>query len=438
MQRVSNSSEDPASVGTARQAWRWQLIPALGLLLLGIASCYWASARLGTDFASYQAMALSIVKGWPIYDFEFHRQLFPKAFGLPGPNGMFYPPVTGIAVLPLALFDYHVGKLVWFGVMVTVGVLGVRAVVRTARPGSPSYLWVGGAGLVLLCSCVRWGMTSLQGAPLMLGLLCLLVAALHEKRWTAAFLLTLFAVMFKMTMAVPFVGALLLYRRYGAALAAGASSVALNALAFARLGGMTAVHQYRANIAIVERPNDINTADPFDLMSIPRLDWSYLLTGLTGHVSLARALSLALCVSMAAWIAYAALRTGVPKDLRTLAVFLCGFVSLGTVAVYHHQYDAALFVVPFLLLALTQARRKESHTGLWLMFPLALLVTLLPIARVEIFLIQQFGLVSVGYFNMAFPVTVTLTTLGSLLMIAEHSQEFDPPFSLKARRRSKA
>jgi len=375
------------------------------------------------DFASYHLMARALVERLPIYSFDFQRAVFPAEYNLGPPPGMFYPPATGFAVLPFAFLPYWLGQVSFLALMLIMVVVGVRALVKAARPDAGREVWMATAGLVLLSACIRWGTTPLQGAPIVFALLSLFAIALHLERWNVALAIAIVVTTFKITLALPFLGGLFLYRRYGAAVITMAIWGGLNLVGFVRLGGRDALQGYRDNMKVVESLHQINTPDPWDPISIPRLDWTYLLNGLSGQLAASRALGMALSVATALWLAYAAWRVGRPPSLRALGAFLSAFVCLGTLAIYHHQYDVSLFVAPLLLLCLTPRELGESPWATRLLLPLAAIAALLPVGKVQQLLRSHFGDGAVGLMNVAFPIATSLALIGSVLLVQHYLQK---------------
>jgi hypothetical protein len=275
-------------------------------------------------------------------------------------------------------------------------------------------------------------MTALQGAPLMLGLLCLLVVALQTERLLLAAAIGIFATSFKATLALPFLGLLLLHRRYRATALAVGTLAGLSLLGFVRTGGMEAWHHFQANAALVEAFGDINTPDPWDGISIPRLDWKYLLYGLTRNLLLAKVGTLAAACAVGLWLVWQSRRARVPIDLTRTAAFLTPSVCLGCLAVYHHHYDVSLMIAPLLLTLLgPPALRRQPH-ALALMLPLTLLMVLLPVAKVQLFVIDHFGSSAIGFLNLSFPVAVTLALIGGLLVLYRCNTQSGHPTGLGA------
>jgi hypothetical protein len=395
-----------------------RFVPWIGaaVLAIGIAASFIAARRQGGDFACMYFTAAGLVEKLPIYDFEWQKHAFPERLGIPAPQGMFYPPATGLALLPFGFLPFPIARTVWFVLMCTALVLGVRALVLQVRPGTGTREWLLIAGLVLLTAAVRWGMTPQQGAPLILGVLGLFAAAVHQGRWTWATLLAAFAVSFKTTLSLPFLGILVLYRRYASAAIAVGSLVLLNVAGFARLGGTAAFKAYQTNVAGLEAIDDINTPDPWSLSSVPRIDWIYLWDGLIRRVPESRLLALASAGLVGLWLLWQAYRTNRPT-LVSLSAFMLGFTCLTNVSVYHHHYDLGLLVAPLLLVWLGPAELRQPWRARWLMLPLMVIMAVLPVALLQRWVAAALGPVGRGLLNLSFPVALTLTLVFALLLV---------------------
>lgn len=382
----------------------------------------WLRARTGNDYAVLHAMAVGVVQHTNVYLLNA-----PGAVGT-GVVGMVYPPATSFPVFWLAFLPFELGRLVWFVIMNATLVLGVRALVRFAAPTRPAYVWMLCAGGLLFSASIRWGMMLLQGAPFMLGMLCLFVVALLEDRKWLSLVLALIAACFKMTLALPFVGLLLLYRRLGATAVVGASWVTLNALGFWAMGGAAAFATYRNNVAVFEELNsfNINGPDPWLGVSLPRLDWVFLFFGLTRDLELSRVANLIVAAGVASWLLREGWRTAIPPAMPRTTTFLAALVCLGSLCVYHHQYDACLFFAPVLLVGLDLSSYRRLGWGIWLTVPFALIITLLPIGVVQGAIETLFGTHWVGLLKLSFPISITLALIGSLGMLsrsAPHRRE---------------
>jgi len=275
------------------------------------------------------------------------------------------------------------------------------------------------AGIVLMSAAMRWGMMLLQLAPIVLGLLCLFVVALHTGRPKLAMAIAMLVLWMKMTLAVPFLGLLGVYRRFGALFAVVASWLALNVFGFWRFGN-NSFAGYRQNIALLEDITKISSPDPWRTVALPRLDWVSLAYGITLNLTLSRILSLVLGAVFALWLLRAWWSSSKTLTLENTALFLPALVCFGSAAVYHHQYDAVLFFAPALL-AWVCLERRITLAAL-LCAPLLLMIVAMPIGKVQDVLLQWLGLFGVGLLKLSFPVVFTLALFGSMLNLSRRSR----------------
>lgn len=399
---------------------RLALLAGVGVLALGAFASVLATQRLGTDFATLHLTAVGVATADPIYDLGWQRAAFHTRYGLGYPPGMFYPPATGVALLPFAFLPYKLGQWIWFALLTAAVVLGIRAVVRHGKPQGSAAIWTGLGGAALLTAVVRWGITPLQGAPLILGALFFFVLALHSGRDKLAFVIAAYVAAFKITLALPFFGLLVLHRRHATWVGALALAVGANVLAFARMGGMAIFRAYQANVALAEAVDDINTPNPWVTFSIPRLDWAYLFYGTTGNIALSRAVTLAASAAAGLWVLREMRRYGKSPDLATTSVFLLPLVCLSLLSVYHHHYDASLLIAPLAFIAAGSAQLRRPRWALGLVAPIVALMTFFPVRVVRDLLWRAFGERAVGLMNIAFPIAVTLALVGSLVLLRRH------------------
>ncbi len=394
---------------------RMTLAGAVVVLLAGLI-VNWTTGRGGVDFPSMYVTGHSLITGTNLYG-PGVTEVFPQRYGVAQPMGMFYPPATAFSMLPFALLPYELGKLAWRLTIVLILVFGVRSLIRVIAPRSGSHVWMLCAGGILLSSTLRWGMMLLQGAPVVLGLLCLFVAALHGGRTTLGSALAIIAVAIKMTLALPFVGILLLRRRFFTAFAAGATWVLLNVLGFLRMGGLSVFKDYQRNVTTLESFGNINAPDPWNPLSLPRLDWTSLIYGLTGYLPLARLANLALAGAVTAWLLWKGVRTREPMSLRSTALFLPPLVCLGSLCVYHHQYDACLFFAPALVAYFVIGRRSLPRWALVLVAPLFSMILFLPIGLAQRVADDALGPFGVGLLHLSFPVAFSLALIATLAVL---------------------
>jgi hypothetical protein len=390
----------------------------VGMLLAGLTASWFSFARGGVDYAVLHTMATGLFQGTNVYELNDPNEV---GFGI---VGMVYPPATAFAVLPLALLPYPVAKTVFFLLTNLVLVTGVVALVRKAAPRASWSLPTLAVGVVLASASIRWGMMLLQVAPLMLGLLCWFVALADTRPRTALAVATL-ATALKMTLALPFLGLLLLQRRFVGLVICCGTWVVLNALGFLRMGE-AAFSTYQANVAVFEVDDasfNINGPDPWVGVTLPRLDWAFLFFGLTGNLPVARIGNLIASGATALWLLREGLRVPPVPSLPTTLLFLAPLVYLGSLCVYHHQYDACVVLAPLLLAASMFERVQQPRWALLANLPLALLVLLVPIGAVQNLIMPRFGHLGVGLLKLSFPVTFTLALIGSLALLRRNLGE---------------
>jgi hypothetical protein len=388
------------------------------LLVAGIVFSWVASARQGGDVIYPYMLSHSLIHGEPIYDRQWELENIPTITGQRRPGeGFFYPAGTGFSTLPLAMFSFRNAQLLWLAILIGVVVLGTRELTRMGDERERTATWMAIAGLVLLSASIRWGMTPLQGAPLVMGLLCLFVICIDREKYGAAFAITMFVLVFKFTVALPFVGLMLVRGRWReiavAVVIAGLAQVA----GFARVGGAAAFSAYTQGVAGLEALGSINTPDPWDPMSSPRLDWTYLYTGLVGSAEFGKRLSQGTALLVAIWLSWSAWRLRDRRDRHATATILLAITCFGILCVYHHHYDVSSALVPLIMLATMHLNGTiKLPTSFWILIgPLAVMMALLPVATVQGLLQSVGGPTASGYVNIAFPISVTLALIASCL-----------------------
>lgn len=390
----------------------------MALLVTGIVCSWWAAARHGGDVIFPYMLSHSVIHGEPIYDRQWQLENIPAITGQSRPGeGFFYPAGTGFSTLPLAALSFRNAQFLWLAVLIGGVVLGTRALVRTWGKRESTATWMAIAGLVLLSASIRWGMTDLQGAPLVMGLLCLLVVWIDRDKYGAAFAITTFVLVFKFTVALPFVGLMLLRGRWREIAIAVAIAGLAQVAGFARVGGTAAFSAYTQGLAGLEALGSLNTPDPWDPMSSPRLDWTYLYTGLTGAPDIGKRLSQVTTLLVAIWLSWSAWRLRRRLDRQVTATILLAVTCFGILCVYHHHYDLSVAFVPLMMLAIMHLGGIiQLPTSFWVLVgPVAVIMTLLPIATSQRILLSLGGPTASGYMNIAFPISVTLALIASCL-----------------------
>jgi len=391
-------------------------ICGLTCLALAIGSCWWSSTRIGagTDIFPLHFIGLGVLNGIHIYDHAVQSEQFASRYAVGLPE-VVYPPSTGFAMAPFSLLPASLVPGVWLFAMIIVAVLGLRSLAQFLRPKANWALW---AAVVLLSSCIRWGVTPLQGAPLMMGLLALFYPAVIREKYGRAGVIAAYAVAFKFTMALPFVGLLAIRRKWGIVLFLACSWAALNVLGFARVGGLTAFADYRHSVAGFESMAYINTPDPWASFSVPRVDLVYLLYGITRNVPLSHFLTLAACGLTLGYLTLRAWQFGSGAVRSHLPAFIMPLVCVSMLSVYHHHYDLALAAVPLMLAWLPPSSLPSAPHAILgpLTWPLAAVMAFVPVGTVQSAL-NLFSPVAVGIFHMAFPIATCLALFDSLRVL---------------------
>jgi Glycosyltransferase family 87 len=406
------------------------LLASSGVALITVAMVinWLGSERQGQDFGYIYSAAVAIATGAPLYDTEWQRIVFPT-WGLPPPPlGIFYPPATGFTALPFAALPYTVAKATWFFLLNLLVILGVRGIVKLLRPDSTPGVWLLAAGAVLVSSCMRWGMAHLQGAPLVFALLAFLVVGLHTQRPAVVLFVAAYATTFKFTIAFPFLGLLFLHKRYGALIGAVAVAAILNFVGFLRVGGSAALGAYRTGLGRLESFGAVNSPDPWDPQSSPRLDWHYLFNGLSGHLQASRVLAYILFAVVCLWLVrrsrYIQPPVSIdqpPISIDVTVAFLVPLVCLSVLCIYHHHYDISPLWVPLIILfaRLGEYRPGQNRWALSLMAPLIVMMAFLPIALGWQTAVRVIGPAGWGVFNMLLAAATTLMLVGSLLIVRQ-------------------
>jgi hypothetical protein len=242
------------------------------------------------------------------------------------------------------------------------------------------------------------------------------LAAAHGNRPRSAAALATIAVATKMTLSLPFLGLLALQRRFVACVVAGGTWVLLNVLGFWRMGPAS-LHDYRASVGTLEAFGDINSPDPWNVLSSPRLDWTSLFYGLSGNIAASRLATLAATGLVVLWLLREGWRERAPRSLPATTLFLTPLVLLGSLCVYHHHYDSCLFFAPVLALYFVFRRRRLHRVGVLLLCPLLLMMLFLPIGLAQNAALALAGTRGVGLLKLAFPSAVPIALIGSLLLL---------------------
>ena len=199
----------------------------------------------------------------------------------------------------------------------------------------------------------------------MLWAVCVFVVCIDEDKYVAAFAITTFVLVFKFTVALPFVGLLLIRGRWREVVVVVAIAGLAQVAGFARVGGTTAFSMYTQGVAGLETLGSINTPNPWDPMSSPRLDWTYLYTGLIGSPEIGRRVSQATAVRASSLLSWLAWRVRDRLDTCETATILLALSCFGVLCVYHHHYDVSATLVPLMILARCTSAAPLSCLEFW-------------------------------------------------------------------------
>ena len=404
-------------------SFQQRLALGLGLLLLCAGLMLnWRNSQLrGEDFGHIFVISKSILERFDVYN--------ATAVELPAvyknytnsdkfvPWGIFYPPSSGVALLPLALLPYEIAKVLYF-ILSTALLLG--GVYRLMQLFTDS-LQLGTRVLILgavLCSAgARWGFFYLQPAPLVFGLLGLFLWELDKQRSVRAFPICAQVILLKFTLFLPFAGLAIIRGRLLLVATAVAAWALANVVGFALVGGIDAVNGYRANMTLFERPDQLNYPDFRAPNSMQRLDWPYLLNALSPDLPRSQIIAMLLTALLAAWLLWELYRARrFTDEPGTIVAFLGPLACFSLLSVYHHHYDAIALLGPALLYLGRPAQPSDRLLILLFVTPVILFVGLWQVEKsqqlVEGFLGEgsSRGLKLIGTFcvNLAFGVSLVL------------------------------
>jgi hypothetical protein len=327
-------------------------VPGIALIMIAAFNLY--RACHGADLAQLYLESKMLLADRPMYTPGEMRAaaltFVPEALTWYEDNPkLFYPPSSGILTLPLAAFSFPIARTIAFWLSLLVMLAGVWTLMRVFLPrwNVAARVWM--LALLLFSITVRWGMEQLQAAPLVLGLLGFFLTALAQERPRTLFVCGAVVLCLKVSLCVPFL-VLALWRRQfrvvGAILGVG---LLLNGVGFVRVGGLSAVQGYRANLAQIEAL-PVNHPDPRFPESTERTDWPYLFNGIAPDIPRSRTLSMLLTLAVAAYLLREAFRSRQYAHApEALAAMTAPVVCLSLLGSYHHAYDASLLFAPLLL-----------------------------------------------------------------------------------------
>ncbi len=391
------------------------------LLALGVVINWRAGRGRGEDFGFLYVLAKTVLSGQNIYLLPVKQTAFQTSMGMVPEAGMYYPPSSGIIVLPLTLLSYSAAKLVWFCLLTGVLAWGLWELIGAFAPRigpAQRLLWL---GALICCSSIRWGFLLLQSAPLALGLTGLFLAALLRNRETPALLLASVVVWLKLTLGLPLLAVALVQRRFRLVAVVLVIWGLVNIVGFARLGGLAAVQGYRSNLAQLEQPGGHDYADPRQPNALTRLDWPYLFNAISLNVARSRKIGQVLLLVSAFWLALEAWRCrGRERDVETVGAFLTPILCLSLLGVYHHHYDVSLLLAPLAVYGCGPTALRRLPGVFWFAAAVIPYACLYPVYQVQVFALRHFGAESLLYLKLTGCVVVSTAFAASLVALRHY------------------
>jgi hypothetical protein len=408
--------------GLVRRAERVAANPfvALAALALGVVSAFAAMQTMGVDAQYPYLQGYGVRGGHAVFSLEWRQANVHDLTGyVPSDDGLYYPPAIGVVMTPLSLLPFTTAKILLLFSSVAAMVASVWVLFGLARPQTSYAARTTVAGLVLLSACARWSWTPVQLAPFFTALVVAALVGLHRGRRWMVYLATTLAFTLKLTLGVPFVLLLVLHRRFKTLVLAFATYVGLNAIGFARVGGREAIADYFEGTSALERRGTINTPNLWEHISIPRVDWTYLTTSLTGNLSIGRMIAFVGSVLVGVFLCLVGVRTPQPASLADSCRILLAGTCLGLVAVYHHHYDLAVLIPPLLLVAMLHRELglTWSDRVTWSLMPITFVMLFVPGGEAADAAHSLVGGIGPGLVHAAFPAATTLAMVGSLAMV---------------------
>lgn len=366
------------------------------LILAGTAICLKAARAHGQDFSYLYVLGKLISRRQNPYHLPNAQETFLQHYGsIPndGQARIYYPPSTGVALLPLAVLPYRVALMLWTGLLLFILPCAVWRLLRVIAPRLSIEYQLLVVGTVFASSSLRWGVQLLQPAPLVAALCALFIADVLTGKTRRAAVWSVLALSFKMTLALPFVGVWLVQRRFGTVCAVLAFWLLVMVAGFGLAGGSQAVADYRQSTATMEtETREVNSPNPYLPQSLPRLDFAYITHWVQPESPLAKTGALLLTGASVLILAVLGIKAGrAGQTDAVVLLFFMAFSCLTLLAVYHHHYDVALMIPAFVTLlhpGMANVRRKLLLAGM----PLLLYLVFYPQAQAQNALSRAFGM----------------------------------------------
>ena len=392
------------------------------LLVLGVVICFRAARNQGQDFSYLYVLGRLLSESKNPYVAANAEQAFLTHVGSIPNNGyaaIFYPPTTGLTVMPLSVLPFRAAWSLWLLLSLFLLPLALWRLLKTLFPNLSRGSCLLIVGCVACASSVRWGIQLLQPAPLITAFAVLFLDAVLRQKFTAAIVWTTLALCLKMTLALPFIGILLVCRKFRAAGMAIIAFGLLLAIGFLLAGGTQALTEYRSSMTGIETAaQQVNSPDPYLYQALPRLDFTYLLHFLHRDDAFAGAggkvLSL-LAMGVLLWFGWQA--RSLKSCSQTAILFFPAFACLTMLIVYHHHYDGLFLLPAFVLIfhpVFAHSRKLLLVSGL----PLLLYLTLFPQNQVQMLFTSHGGLVGHAFSKTLGVIGIVLFFCGSLAAIS--------------------
>ena len=403
---------------------RQRLALGLGLILLCAGLLLnWRNSQLrGEDFSHLFVISKSILERFDIYNATAvelraaYKHFLNSELFLPW--GIFNPPSSGVALLPLALLPYEIAKVLYFILSTAVLLGGTYRLMQLFTNDLQFGTRVLILGAVLCSAGARWGFFYLQAAPLVFGLLGLFLWELDKKRSVRAFAIGTLVILLKFTLFLPFAALALIRGRLFLVAAVVTAWALANVVGFALVGGMDAVNGYRANMTLFEHPDQLNYPDFRAPTSMQRLDWPYLLNAVSPDLPSAQIIATFLTALSAAWLFWEFYRVRrFADEPDTTVAFLGPLVCLSLLCVYHHHYDAIALLGPVIVYLGRPAEPSDRLLILFFVIPVIVFVGLWQVERSQQLVEAFLGEGSAGWLKLIGTICVNFAFGVSLLLL---------------------
>lgn len=424
------------------------LLFAFGLLLTitgALLNIYFAFKHPWGDLMYPHMIAKGFITGTNVYSDSGWDLLNHRYYHLDVAKNIYYPPSSGLIILPLGFLNFVTAEKLWVTLMMGTMIYGLWRFLTYYLAHFTPASRITILGGILCSSCTRWGFYAVQNAPLLLGVFCIfLIASIKQRHATVTALATI-AVCMKASMLLPFGGILLFQRRFVTLATILGIFLLLNIAGFARMGSV-AYNDYRTTMARMDAPHSQDGPYPWDSVTIERTDTLYLIHGIFSNPiltifrnptfnSLATAKTVTLAINLICFLCL--LREGyrgrkLSQNPVIVAAFLGPLTCFSLLAVYHHHYDSILLVLPLVAYWFVTPIRSLKRSPLFTI-PLSLFLAFYTVGTLSQIVAQRYGDTNVGFVKMiggaliflAFFVTIHVIRL--LVTSASNNQSIESP-----------